>query len=151
MISGKLINSAGPLRPAKIVLTHGTALLVPFALWTPSALSIVRDFHVTAPRQKIYLLTSWTANTGMADEASKDILDSLRAAAGPLPTQISILVVPDAVLQQFHADTFPTAIVVRDGIIQANLPLDGDAAKRLSIFALGPIAPQAGSHSHLHH
>jgi hypothetical protein len=150
IISGKLISSAGPLRPARVVLAHGTSLLVPFALWTPSALSIVQDFHRTAPRQKIYLLTSWTANTGLADEASKELLDSLRSTAKTLPTQISILVVPDAVLQQFHADAFPAAIIVRDGVVQANLPLDGDAAKRLSLFALGPIAPGPGSQHHPH-
>jgi len=149
-ISGKRVNSAGPLQPAKVVLAHGTALLVPFALWTPGALSIVRDFHVTAPQQKIYLLTSWTANTGMADEASKELLDSLRSTAKTLPAQISVLVVPDAVLQQFHADAFPAAIIVRDGIVQANLPLDGAAAKRLSIFALGPIAPGPGIQHHTH-
>jgi hypothetical protein len=147
-ISGKLVNSAGPLRPAKVDLARGTSLLVPFALWTPGALSIVQSFHTTAPQQKIYLLTSWTANSGAADEASKELLDSLRSAAKALPAQISILVVSDAVLQQFHADAFPAAIIVRDGIVQANLPLDGDAAKRLSIFALGPIAPGPKSQHH---
>jgi hypothetical protein len=149
-ISGKLVNSAGPLRPAGIVLARGTALLVPFALWTPGVLSIVQDFHRTAPRQKIYLLTSWTANTGLADEASKELLDSLRSTAKTLPAKISILVVPDTVLQQFYADGFPAAIIVRDGIVQANLPLDGDAAKRLSLFALDPISPEPGCRHHPH-
>jgi hypothetical protein len=144
-ISAKVIHAAAAPRPATIFLVKGTTLLVPFTLWSPSALSIVRDLHVTAPQQPIYLLTSWAANTGAADEESKEILDSLRSTAQSLPDHVSLAVVPDAVFQQLHADSFPAAIVVRDGVVHANLPLIGEAATRISVLALGPIAPEAAS------
>jgi hypothetical protein len=54
------------------------------------------------------------------------------------------------VQQEFHADAFPAAIVAHDGVIEANLPLAGDAAERMAIFALGPIAPAAVNPAHLH-
>ena len=91
------------------------------------------------------MLTSWAANTGSADTESKEVLESLRSSAQPLPAHVSILVVPDKVLQQFHADDFPAAIVIRDGIVRANLPLVGDAGKRMTIFALGPVTHTSGS------
>jgi hypothetical protein len=143
-------KSTHTLRPDTLALAHGTVLLVPFALWTPSALTIVQDFHVTAPQQPIYLLTSWAVNTGAADEESDQILESLRSAAQSLPAHVSLLVVPDAVLQQFRADAFPGVIVLREGVVRANLPLLGDAAKRLTVSALGPIASEPKTRSHPH-
>jgi hypothetical protein len=144
-ISGKLLHAAQPLRSVTIDLAHGTALLAPFTVWAPSTTSIVADLHVTEPQQPIYLLTSWTANTGDADEETQETLDTLRKTAATLPARVSILIVPDAVMQQFNADAFPAAIVVRDGTVRANLPLTGDAGKRLTVFALGaiPDAPRS--------
>lgn len=139
-ISGKLVRATGPLRPFTLSLAHGTSLLIPFTLWSPNAFPIVGDFHVTAPTQRIYLLTSWAANTGTIDAESKAVLQSLRSAAQSLPAHISVLVVPDHVLQQFQVDAFPGVIVIRDGIVRANLPLVGDAGKRMTVFALGQIA-----------
>jgi len=144
-ISGELVRATGPLSPLKLNLAHGTNLLIPFTLWSPAVFSIVPDLHLTSPLQQIYLLTSWTANTGSADAESKEVLDSLRSAAQPLPVHVSILVVPDRVLQQFHANDFPAAIVIRDGIVRANLPLVGDAGKRMTLFALGPVTHASGS------
>jgi hypothetical protein len=149
-ISGKVVHAAAPLRPATISLARGTVLLIPFTLWSPSAVSIVRDLHVTEPQQPIYLLTSWAANTGAADEESKEILGSLRFTAQSLPDHVSLAVVPDAVLEEMHADAFPAAIVVCNGVVQANLPLIGEAATRISVLALGQIAPEAASTRHPH-
>lgn len=144
-ISGQLVRATGPLSPLKLNLARGTSLLIPFTVWSPAVFSIVPDLHLTSPLQQIYLLTSWAANTGSADTESKEVLESLRSSAQPLPAHVSILVVPDKVLQQFHADDFPAAIVIRDGIVRANLPLVGDAGKRMTILALGPVTRTSGS------
>lgn len=144
-ISGKLIHAAEPVRNATIDLARGTSLLVPFTLWAPSTAAIVADFHETAPLQPIYLLTSWSANTGNEDEQTDEVLRALRKAAQTLPARVSILIVPDLVLRALNADAFPAAVVVRDGTVKANLPLVGEAGKRLTVFALGPIQPAAAS------
>lgn len=150
VVSGKLVHATGPLRPLTFSLAHGTNLLIPFTLWSPDAFSIVRDFHATVPRQRIYLLTSWAANTGTTDTESNTVLESLRLAAQSLPAHVSIVVVPNNLLQQFQVDAFPGAIVIKDGIVRANLPLVGDAGKRMTVFALGPIADGPGSQHRAH-
>ena len=147
-LSGKLLRSAQPVRPFALPLSRGSVLLIPFTLWSPSVLSIVPDLHATAPDQEIYLVTSYAANSGASDEESKELLDSLRATAKALPDRASVLIVPDSALQQFFADTFPAAIVLRAGNIEANLPLLGEAGKRMAVFALhlpADAPAQAGS------
>jgi hypothetical protein len=139
-IRGKLVRAAGPLAPVKVDLTQGMRLLVPFTLWSPNAFSIVRDFHATVPEQRIYLVTSWAANTGVADTENAEILASLRSAAEGLPLRVSMLVVPDEVLQRLREDVFPAAIVIRNGVVRENVPLVGAAGKRMTVLALGPIA-----------
>jgi hypothetical protein len=136
-ISGQLIGSSGTLSLDSIGIRKGNDLFIAFTLWSPSALTIAQDLHLTFPQQSIYLLTSWTANTGGADEPSSMILQSLRAAAQSLPARAHILIVPDSVLELFHVDAFPVAIVVRDGVVAADIPLVGDAGERLPVLAMG--------------
>jgi hypothetical protein len=135
-VTGKLLRGTAPQRPFTLPLTRGTVLLVPFTLWSPSVLSIVPDLHATAPSQEIYLVTSYAANTGASDEESPELLDSLRTTAKALPEHASVLILPDSALRQFFADTFPAAIVLRNGRVEANLPLLGEAGKRMTVFAL---------------
>jgi len=135
-LSGRLLRSTQPIRPFTLPLDHGSVLLVPFTLWSPSVLSIVPELHATAPAQEIYLATSWAANTGNSDEESKELLDSLRTTAKALPEHAAVLILPDTVLRQSFADTFPAAVVLRSGRVEANLPLVGEAGKRMTIFAL---------------
>ncbi len=146
LLSGRLLRAGGPLLPHTVPLTRGTALLVPFVMWAPSTSSIIRDFPVIAPQQIVYLLTSWAANTGGEDTETPELLASLRAFAAGLPVHVEVLVVPDAVLRQFHADVYPGSIVVRDGFLRADLPLTGGAAQRMTVLALGPIAPAPDHH-----
>ncbi len=118
-------------------LGYGTVLLVPFTLWAPSTLATVRSLPTTAVRQPVYLVTSWSANTGGVDKETPELLAALRDYARALPKHVSIFIVPKALLEQFHADVFPTAIVIRDGMVQANVPLVGEAAERIIGVALG--------------
>jgi len=140
-ITGEQLHAAEAMRRATVNLAQGTVLLIPFTLWAPSTAAIVGELHATTPRQPIYLLTSWTANTGDADKPTPEIYEGLRKAARTLPARVSVLVVPDDVLRELNADAFPAAVVLHDGTVQANLPLAGDAGKRLTVFALGPITP----------
>jgi hypothetical protein len=57
---------------------------------------------------------------------------------------------PSEVLQQFRATAFPGVVVLREGIVRANLPLLGDVSKRLAVSVLGPIAPEPKSKSYPH-
>lgn len=135
-ITGKLIRGTTPARSFTLPLAHGTILLIPFTLWSPSVLPVVPDLHATAPGQEIYLVTSYRANSGSSDDEDKELLDSLHATAKALPEHASVLIVSDSLLQKFFADTFPAAIVLRGGRIEANLPLIGEAGKRMTVFAL---------------
>ena len=145
-ISGKLVRANGPLTSQAVPLSHETSLLVPFTLWAPSTLSAVRSLPLTASWQATYLITSWSANTGGADQQTPELLASLRSFAQSLPAHASLLVVPEPVLEQFHADVFPAAIVIRDGVVKANLPLVGDTARRLTVLALGTPTPIPSKH-----
>ena len=142
----KLTGSTQPQHLFTLPLNRGTVLLVPFTLWSPSVLSIAPELHATAPTQEIYLVTSYRANTGSSDDEDKELLDQLRTTAKSLPEHTSILIVPDSALQHFFADTFPAAIVVHQGQVEANLPLVGESGKRMTIFALHlPEAKEQGS------
>ncbi|HEX3941632.1 MAG TPA: hypothetical protein VHX11_09140 [Acidobacteriaceae bacterium] len=135
-VGGKLVSPVSPMRPVTLALERGTHVLIPFTLWSPEALSITANLHLTEPTQQIDLLTSWAANTG-TDQEDDDTLASLRSTAKSLPPHVSLIVVPDRVLRQFQVDTFPIAIVIRNGVVAENQPLLGEAGKRMTILALG--------------
>src|SRR5579859_302333 len=58
IVHGHLVSSA-TLVPRTISFAHGTALLVPFTLWSPSTPSILENFARAAPHWPIYAITSW--------------------------------------------------------------------------------------------
>ena len=140
VLDGRVVRAAGPLLARRVALTRGTTLLVPFTMWAPSTQSMIRDFPATAPQQELYLVTSWAANTGDEDAESPELLASLRSFAQSLPAHVTLLVTPESFLQAFHADAYPGVIVVRDGTVQANTPLVGEAAKRMAVLALGLVS-----------
>jgi hypothetical protein len=47
-----------------------------------------------------------------------------------------MIVVPDAELRAFHADSFPAGIAIRDGVVRSNSVLSSRGAERLLIHAL---------------
>ena len=122
-----LTNSA--LVPRAISLT-------PFTLWSPSAGDVARALVKSAPQQSIYAITSWSANTGREDTPSKMILMALRLWQQTAPPHVFMIVVPDAELRAFHADSFPAGIAIRDGVVRSNSVLSSRGAERLLIQAL---------------
>ena len=96
-----------------------------------------------APKQELALVTSWAANTGSADRETPEILTALRAFARALPPGSSLLVVPDEVLQSFHADVFPGAVVLVGGQVTADLPLVGNVGRELVLAGLRKAQPDA--------
>jgi len=129
-LHGYLLGTKG-LVPRAIQLRRGTVLLVPFTLWSPSTPEITRDLAKFAPRQAIYAITSWRANTGRDDVRSNEVLEGLRSWQRTLPKKVSILIVQDSVLSEFYSDTFPVGIVIRDGIVLSNTVLSSEGAERL--------------------
>jgi hypothetical protein len=130
-----LSNSA--LLPRTLSLTRGTVLLLPFTLWAPSTPDVASNLAQFAPLQTIYAITSWSANTGGEDVPSNEILTALRSWRQSLPARVSMLIVPDAELSAFHADSFPAGIVIRDGVVRSNSPLSGRGAQHMLIRAPG--------------
>jgi hypothetical protein len=124
------------LMPRIVLLTHGTVLLVPITVWSPSAPEALRDLTKAAVQQPIYAITSWSANSGRGDAPSNEILSALRSWQRTLPPHVSILIVPDAELRVFHADSFPAAIVIRDGAVRSNSVLSSRGAERMVLRAL---------------
>ncbi len=135
------IPSPGASALRRVVLGRGTAVLVAFTLWSPSAASTVRTLALSAPSQPIWAVTSWAANTGGEDSASDRVASGLRGWGQGLPPRVSVLVVPNAVLQAFHADTFPDGIVIRNGKAVVNQPITGDGSMRLLLGALKARPP----------
>jgi hypothetical protein len=136
-------RSLGPnaLVPHTLSLTRGAVLLVPFTLWSPSFPEVARDLARLAPQQPIYAITSWRANTGGDDVPSDQVLDGLRSWQKILPRRVSILVVPDAELDAFYADTFPAGILISNGIVLSNGVLASEGAER---FLMNPLRDKAG-------
>jgi len=119
------------LVPRTVPLEHGTVLLMPFTLWSPSAYNVALALSKSKPNQHIYAITSWSANTGREDAPSNQILAALRSWQQPLPPQISMIVVPDSTLQAFHAESFPAGIAIREGMVRSNSVLSSRGAERL--------------------
>jgi hypothetical protein len=111
------------LVPRTARLASGTVILLPFTLWSPGAPSVVRDLAKYSVQHRIYAITSWSANTGREDMPSEQILDALRAWQRTLP--------PNKELNVFHADSFPSGIVIRDGIVRFNSVLSTQGSERL--------------------
>lgn len=140
-LRGYLLGANG-LVPRSISLRRGTVLLVPFTLWSPSTPEIASDLAKFTPQQSVYAITSWHANTGRDDVRSSDVLDGLRSWQRNLPKNVSILIVPDSVLIEFHCDVFPEGIVVRDGTVLSDIALSSEGAERLLVNA---VAENAGA------
>lgn len=134
-LRGSLLGTNG-LIPRAIPLTRGTVLLVPFTLWSPSTPKITRDLVNLAPQQAIYAITSWRANSGRDDIRSNEVLQGLRSWQKTMPQKVSILIVPDSVLSDFHSDVFPIGILIRNRTVLSNLVLSSQGAERLLINAL---------------
>jgi hypothetical protein len=132
--------SGHALVPRTVSLEHGTVLLMPFTLWSPSAFNMALSLSKLKPNQHIYAITSWSANTGQEDAPSNQILPALRLWQQPLPPQISMIVVPDSTLRAFHADSFPAGIAIRDGIVRSNGVLSSKGAERLLFQSLTDAA-----------
>jgi hypothetical protein len=45
--------------------------------------------------------------------------------------KVSILIVPDSVLMEFHSDVFPAGILIHDGTVLANTVLSSEGSERL--------------------
>jgi hypothetical protein len=126
--------------PRSVSLEHGTVILMPFTLWSPSAFNVALSLAKSKPNQHIYAITSWSANTGQEDAPSNQILPALRLWQQPLAPQISMIVVPDSTLRAFHADSFPAGIAIRDGIVRSNSVLSSKGAQRLLFQSLTKAA-----------
>jgi hypothetical protein len=126
---------ANSLRPKTVSLKRGTVLLIPFALWSPSTPEITRDLAKFTQQQPIYAITSWHANTGREDIRSSEVLGGLRSWQPSLPKTVSILIVPDSALSEFHSDVFPVGILIRDGTVLSNAVLSSEGAERLLVNA----------------
>jgi hypothetical protein len=129
-LHGYLVGTDG-LVPQTVSLKRSTVLLVPFTLWSPSTLEITRDLTKFAPHQAIYAITSWRANTGRDDVRSKEVLEGLRSWQRGMARKVSILIVPDSVLMEFHSDVFPAGILIHDGTVLANTVLSSEGSERL--------------------
>ncbi len=135
-VHGHALSANGALLPRTVPLGHGTVVLVPFTLWSPSAASVLRDLAASLPKQTVYAVTSWAANTGGNDKASAELLAGLRAWRQSVPPQVPVLIVPDAVLSAFHADAFPATVALHGGAVVANGPIASAGAIRLLLLAL---------------
>jgi hypothetical protein len=143
-LHGHLISN-NTLLPRSVSLEGGTALLVPFTLWAPSARDVVLDLARFAPQQPIYAVTSWKANTGREDVPSGEILMALNSWRQNLPRHVYLLIVPDIELRAFYADSFPLGIVVRGGVVRWNSVLSSRGAERMLVHALNDPARRPGN------
>ncbi len=149
-IDAKKIGRSGPETPRLLDLQHGSFLLVPSTLWAADTARLVSDLVSAAPSLPIYLLTSWAANTGGRDQPDPQTLAGLRGLAAQIPSRVSVLIVPDQILKQFHIDVYPAAITGIDGTVKLDTALDSETAERMTLIPLGfvkvpPAAPRTAS------
>jgi len=134
----KLTNTS--LLPHMLSLNHGTVVLLPFTVWSPSAADEASHLAKLAPQQTIYAITSWSANTGRDDAPSNEILTTLRLWQQSLPPHVRMLVVPNTELSAFHVDSFPAGILIRDGKVRSNSVLSSAGAERMLFHPLADHA-----------
>lgn len=139
LLHGSAVSSH-TLVPHTISVAHGTVLLMPFTLWSPSARNTALSLAKSKPNRHIYAITSWSANTGQGDAPSIEILAALRVWQQGLPPQVSMILVPDSAFRAFHADTFPAGIGIADGIVRFNSALSSRGAARLLVQSLADAA-----------
>ncbi len=132
------------LLPHVLSLNHGTVVLLPFTVWSPSAADVASQLAKLAPQQSIYAITSWSANTGRDDAPSSQILAALRLWQQSLPPHVHMLVVPNAELSRFHVDSFPAGILIRDRKVRSNSVLSSAGAERMLFH---PLADHASKHT----
>jgi hypothetical protein len=131
--------------PATVPLARGKVVLLPFTLWAPSAADVAGAVSSRAPQQTIYAITSWSANTGSDDAPSKMILAALRLWQETAPPHVKMLIVSDAELRAFHADSFPAGVVIVDGVVRSNVLLSSQGAVRVLAQALNQGNPNPPS------
>lgn len=134
LLHGLLVTNS-KLIPRNVSLTRGTQLLFSFALWSPSALGVLRDLTKSRPGQPIYAITSWTVNTGRNDTLDKQTLAALRVWQRALPPRVYMLIVPNTELVDFHIDSFPVGIVIRSGVVRSNSVISSAGAERMLLRA----------------
>jgi hypothetical protein len=134
-LHGQVVSN-NTLVPRTVLLTRGTLLLFPFTLWSPSAADLALSLTTLAPHQPIYAITSWSANTGRDEAPPKLILMALHMWQQTAPPHFTVVVVPDAELSAFHADSFPAGIVIRDGVVRSNSVLSSRGAEKMLIRTL---------------
>lgn len=144
-LKGQGLTSTGTLTPRTLPLSQGIVALIPFALWAPSASFVLQTLALSAPRQPLYAITSWAANTGLADQPSPEMLLRLRAFQAKLPAHVSLLIVPDDQLRAFHADVFSTGVVIREGLVVSNAVMAGEGAMRMLLLTLPAAGPAPGA------
>jgi hypothetical protein len=144
VLRGQMLG-AGGFVPRAIPLRRGPVLLVAFTLWAPSTPAILSDLAKMAPTERIYAITSWRANTGREDVRSSEVLEGLLSWQRTMPKNVSLLVVPDAVLTAFHSDVFPVGIAIHDGTVVSNAALFSEGAERLLAAALRPSGRLKGT------
>ncbi len=141
VLRARQLSPTGVLTPRALPLGHGTIVLVPFTLWSPSAAEMIKKLLDAAPSASIFAVSSWRANTGSEDIASPEILSRLRELRKELPARAALLIVPDAELSAFHIDQYPAAIAIHDGIVLSNLVLADDGSIRIALHSVRPAEP----------
>ena len=133
-IRGEHIAKSGAIAARSLDLQHGSFLLVPSTLWASDTVRVLSDLVSAAPHLPIYMLTSWAANTGGADQLDPQTLVGLRGLASQVLPGVSVVIVPDQILQRFHLDVYPCAIAVTDGTVRVSTILDSETAERLALI-----------------
>jgi hypothetical protein len=133
LLHAREVRATGPLLPRALPLTKSPVLLVPFTLWSPSAISLVQNIARSSPRSTIYAVTSWCANTGSQDSASASMMAALRTWRQSLPAHVSLLVVPDAELRAFHASQYPAGIAIQNSKVTFNAALTDEGVVRMML------------------
>jgi hypothetical protein len=138
----------GKLAPRLLALKPSTVILLPFVLWSPNASEEASRLARLAPQQTFYAITSWSANTGRDDVPSSQISTALREWQRNLPTNVHMVVVPNAELSAFHVDSFPDGIVIREGTLLWNGVLSSQGAERMLLSGVSSraLAHQGSDH-----
>lgn len=134
-LRGEKILSTGAVKQI-IDLQNSNCILIPFSLAAPSSTDVIVN---VANRLKsktplpVYAITSFMANQG-SEERSAEVLATLKMFRAQLPSNVTVLLVPDVEIQMFNIDSYPSGIALsKDGTVRFAEPLAGrsGAVRRL--------------------
>lgn len=122
-------------------LSESNSIFIAFSFAAPQSAQVIQNI-ATAVKNKqglhIYAVTSYMANNGV-EEKTDSVVNALKALRSMIPSNVTLMVLPEVELQMFSIDSYPTgAVVGKDRVVHFLEPLTGKIAGINRLLATVP-------------